>query len=323
MKKQHDTTCWIITEGMAGTENQCLGLTGALGLDPIIKKISLRFPWKQLVPSLKWGSQWAFSKDSDPLSAPWPNLLITSGRKAIPAALMIKKASHGKTKTVHIQDPRMNSKHFDLVTVPQHDPTRGENVFVTTGSLHRVTQSRLKAEASHFKGQFKGMPSPLLAIIIGGSSKAHNMSKEITQNLCAQLKSLHDQGCGLLITASRRTGVENQTILEAELGSLKNAYLWDGTGDNPYFAYLGLADYILVTEDSVSMTSEAISTGKPVYTIPLEGGGKRIDKFHNLLQSQGYTRPLATSLKTLETWEYTAPQDTKDVAVQVAALLNS
>mgnify|MGYP002713266455 CR=1 FL=1 len=93
-------------------------------------------------------------------------------------------------------------------------------------------------------------------------------------------------------------------------------------GDYPYLAYVGMADYIWVTEDSESMTSEAISTGKPVYTIPLEGGGKRIDKFHQLLQSQGFTRLLPEQLDQLEKWEYKRPQDNKDIAEHIMDLLN-
>lgn len=77
---------------------------------------------------------------------------------------------------------------------------------------------------------------------------------------------------------------------------------------------------MLVTEDSVSMTSEAISTGKPVYTIPMEGGAARVNKFHHLLQTQGYTRILPQE-GTLESWHYTPPQDTAAIAAKIQALL--
>src|SRR5690606_1910720 len=97
-------------------------------------------------------------------------------------------------------------------------------------------------------------------------------------------------------------------------------FFWDGRGDNPYFGFLGIADYIIVTEDSVSMTSEAISTGKPVYIAPLDGGAKRLNAFHRLLREQGYTRPF-TGL--LEQWSYDPPQDTKNVADRIRAQLQT
>ena len=41
--------------------------------------------------------------------------------------------------------------------------------------------------------------------------------------------------------------------------------IWDGTGANPYFAFLHHADHVLVTEDSANMAAEAASTAKPVH----------------------------------------------------------
>ena len=71
------------------------------------------------------------------------------------------------------------------------------------------------------------------------------------------------------------------------------ASIWDGTGDNPYFAYLALADAVLVTADSVSMISEAAATGKPVHVLDLDGGSAKFSRFHQLMQHAGITRPFA------------------------------
>ncbi len=136
-------TCWIVTEGLAGTENQCLGITAALGVQAVIKRVKLRTPWRQLSPWLCCGHQYALTADSDPIDPPYPDLLIASGRKSIGVALHIKKQSGGKTFLVQVQDPRINPKYFDMVVVPQHDPTRGDNVIVTTGATHRVTPEKI------------------------------------------------------------------------------------------------------------------------------------------------------------------------------------
>src|SRR5262245_41653904 len=124
-------TCWIVTEGLAGTENQCLGVAEALGIMPEIKRIRLRQPWKSFSPFLGFEQNMTFSP---PLQPPWPDLLLASGRKSIAASRYIKKASGGRTFTVQIQDPRISPSYFDLVAVPEHDPARGENVIVTAAS---------------------------------------------------------------------------------------------------------------------------------------------------------------------------------------------
>ena len=236
MTRNTELSCWILTEGIAGTENQCLGLAEALNLSPVIKRVSLRAPWKWLSPPVIYGGLNAITNASDDLSAPWPDILIASGRKSIAPAIAIKKASHNKTILIQIQDPRCSSKHFDLVALPHHDVTRGDNVIVTAGSLHRVTKEKCQAAADTFPKLSK-MPKPHIAVMIGGNSKAHKMTAKITEKLCHDLKEAQKEiGGTLLITASRRTGEANGIILKDAFENHDNAYLWDGTGDNPYFA---------------------------------------------------------------------------------------
>jgi len=306
-----DLTCWVITEGMAGTENQCLGIAESLGVTPVVKKIKLRFPWKQLTPILKYSPLYALSNDGDKLEPPWPDLILASGRKAITAGWAIKKRNPKKTFLVQIQDPRTNPALFDLVVVPQHDITRGNNVHVTTCALHLLTPEKLNNEAQKFSHKLSHLPNERIAILIGGNSKAHQLTKARTKKLITQLLEFADAGFGLMVTASRRTGNENMEILQQKLSPHPNIYFWNGDGENPYFGFLGLAHYILVTNDSVSMTSEAISTGKPVYSIELEGGASRLNNFHQLLQEQGYTRKFEGQL---EKWTYEPPNDTLGVA---------
>jgi len=70
----------------------------------------------------------------------------------------------------------------------------------------------------------------------------------------------------------------------------KAAYIWDGTGDNPYPALLGYADAVLVTEESVNMASEAASTGLPVHIFPATGVADKIARFHETLAATGASR---------------------------------
>lgn len=287
-KSNKNISCWVITEGIAGTENQCIGIAEAMGLTPTIKRVTLRFPWKQLTPYFRFFNKYAFAHESAPIKEPWPDLVISSGRKSIPAALHIKQASRGKTYIAQIQDPRCNPNLFDLVVVPSHDPTRGDNVITTIGSLNRITNEKLRNESEKFTPFFQDK-KPKLALLIGGNSKAHTLTQTTTKRLCDDIKTLSKQ-YNIMITASRRTGPENQALLKNELSNLPTIYFWDGEGVNPYFAFLAQADKILVTEDSASMISESITSGKPTYIIPLEGGGKRINKFHQEIIEKGYVK---------------------------------
>ena len=74
---------------------------------------------------------------------------------------------------------------------------------------------------------------------------------------------------------------------------------------------MALADAVVVTADSVSMVSDACSTGKPVYVAELESGSGKFDRFHAYLRDQGMTR---TFDGTLDSWTYDALCDTEYVA---------
>ena len=312
-------TVWAMSDGKPGMENQCVGVAEALGVTPTIKRIAPRFPWKHLPPQLWINALDAPGPDGDAIAPPWPDLLISTGRQTVAVALAIKTASGGRTFCVQIQNPTMGRRRFDLLAIPRHDRIKGRNVIETDGALHRVTPAKLTAEAEKFRTSLAHLPRPLVAVLIGGSNAIYRMTPEIMRTLAGNLAKLcTDYGAGLAVTASRRTGAENENILRDALQDLP-AVMWDGTGDNPYFGYLGLADAIVVTADSVSMTTEACSTGKPVYVAALEGGSPKFERFHAGLRERGITREFEGKL---ESWSYPPVNDTERVAEEIRLRLD-
>jgi mitochondrial fission protein ELM1 len=307
-------SCWVITEGIAGTENQCLGVAEALGITPVVKRIALRQPWLTLSPWLGNETEWTFSPLGDRLRAPWPDLVLASGRKSIAAARYIKRMSHGRSFTVFIQDPRISPSQFDLVAAPAHDNVRGPNVLVTTAAPNRITREKLDDAYDYFADPFEDLPSPRVAVLIGGNSNAYRMTEDITRALTAQLYRLAtDHHASLMVTTSRRTGGMNEAIIDAGLHDT-SAWIWDQETENPYLGFLAWADVILVTADSVSMISEAASTGKPVYMIPLEGGSPRISRFHQSMIDRGILRIFDG---TIENWTYEPLNDAALIADEI------
>jgi mitochondrial fission protein ELM1 len=303
---------WIVTEGMAGTENQCVGVAEALGTPPVIKKIGLREPWKSFSPYL--GLECPFTFFGDALEPPWPDLLLASGRKSIAAARYIKRKSGGKTFTVQIQDPRISPQEFDLVAVPFHDPARGENVLVTDATPNRVTREKLGLAQQNFAGLLAHLRTPRVAVLIGGTSKHHEMSGHALHKIFETLETLLGMGCSLMITASRRTGEENLAKLKKQFSGREAVFLWDGKGPNPYFGFLAFADYIFVTEDSTSMISDAGTTGKPVYILEMEGTSPRHALLLSHLGKLGITRSF---IGKLEDWSYTPLADAAKIAAEI------
>lgn len=307
-------TAWVITDGKAGMESQCVGLAEALGIEPTVKRTRLRSPWRQLSPTiLRNAPMRALSVRGNELEAPWPDLLIASGRQSVLPSLLVDRESGGRTFRIQIQDPAIDPARFDLIVVPRHDRLRGPNVIVTRGALHRVNVARLDTARVQFAPRFGSLPRPRIAVLIGGDNDVFRLTPEITAKLADDLLELSRGGATLMVTPSRRTGAGNEAILRNKLAGV-NGEFWDGRGDNPYFGYLAHADAILVTEDSVNMVSEAAATGRPVHLIGLAGGSPKFKRFRASLEVEGVVRPFNG---VIEQWSYPMVDDMAAVAAVV------
>jgi len=312
--------CWIVSDGKAGMEVQCRGLAEALGFDPVVKRIAVRWPWRWLPPLLITDPLARIDPAADSLNPPWPDLLIASGRQTVALSIAMRRQSGGRTFTIQVQNPAVDPANFDVVVAPRHDRLSGPNVVVTTGSLNLVTESRLAAAIAQFGASYAHLPHPRVAVLIGGNSKVHSLTATATQRLASQLADLaRREGAGLMVTPSRRTGESNVAILRQTLAGL-SAEIWDGTGENPYYAFLAMADSIIVTSDSVNMVSEAATTGKPVFTVDMDGGSAKFRRFHETMRAEGITRPFAG---TLAQWTYPPLRDTQHTAAEIQRRLTA
>jgi len=309
-----DKTAWVLTDDKAGMVTQAVGLAEAVGLAFEAKIIRLRAPWAWLPPRFWPGGVMGLAADSDALAPPWPDLVISCGRKAIGPAREIKRRSGGRTFQVYIQNPHIPMRAFDLIVAGAHDRLAGDNVITIQGALHRVTAERLRAAAQEFAPALADLPRPLTAVLVGGANGVYRMTPGIMADFAGRLAAFAAQtGGGLAITPSRRTGRENEAVLRDKLTG-RNAVIWNGEGANPYFGYLALADRIVVTCDSVSMVSEACATGKPVHVFDLPGGNAKFQRFHALLRDQNITRPFTGQDAH---WTYPPFDDTAKVGAEI------
>lgn len=283
-------TCWCLTDGRPGMQNQAVGLAEAMGLTPIVKRVILKTPWRIASPHITAFKRYAFSKKGDAVAPPWPDIVIATGRPSILPALHVKGQSGGRAFLVQLQDPVSLRWRFDRIVVPAHDGLSGDNVIVMQGSLHRISSEKLASEAPRWAEIFAAIPQPRISVLLGGDNSRYRFGADEARVLGEQLKALAAQGWGLLITGSRRTGEANLAVLREVLDGYP-AFISDGGGDNPYFGMLAHADAFIVTCDSVNMITEACSTGKSVHVaqLPLKRRPSERDKFarfhHNLAEN--------------------------------------
>ncbi len=285
---------WVVTDGKIGTEKQCLALAEALGLDVSVKRIAARFPWTHLPPSLWFNPINALTSDSKTIlmGEPWPAVIIAASRVAAAPVAQIKKILGAKIKIIFLQNPYLDLSCFDVVIAPKHDGLKGKNLIETMGALHNVTPERLVKEKEKWaKILPKTMPRPWVSILLGGNSRHHKMDPDTMEYYGSRLRHLAQRSeMSFLVTPSRRTPRESLTAFRRALGDCHH-FIWNELGDNPYYGFLALGDIIIVTNDSVSMLSEAASLGKPLYTFSLRGGRRRLNLFNNYLEDAGIVRP--------------------------------
>ena len=202
--------------------------------------------------------------------------MLSAGRRNEPIARWIKRQAPS-TRIVHVGRPWSSLDCFDLiVTTPQYRLPVRPNILHNETPLHRVTKERLAREAARWQERLRHLPRPFTAVVVGGSSGPYSFDHRAAERLARDASALAAKSGGsLLMTTSARTPLATLETLEQNITVPAHLFRWTkGANDNPYFAFLGLADTIVVTGDSMSMLAEACATRKPVYIFDL-GEGER------------------------------------------------
>ena len=256
-----------------------------------------------------------------PVGQEFPEILITCGQRMAGLSIAMRRLArhHGvPTRTIHIQDPRLPAHYFDVLIVPQHDPTRGPNVITCMASLNRFTMPQIADYAARLTPQWTGLPAPCVAVLLGGDNRRYRITDSMATAMAARLSDFaRSNKASLALIPSRRTPASVVNILMNQLGDSRVTI---ATADdaNPYPGILGVADAVIVTSDSVNMASEAALTGKPLMIAAWQPETGRIAAFHRAMASAGHSAPLGTKLPTARFIPLT---EMPDIVASVGALL--
>jgi len=298
---------WVLVDNRVGNANQAIELAEKLGEKFEIKYIEYNnfaklpnsllslFPIhvkKSVLVKLK-GEQ-------------IPELIISSGRRTASLALHLKKISKSVTKIIQIMRPNLDPKEFELIILPQHDSFNYTlpNIVRIIGALTDV-QGKFAKMQGEFEDRYPDI-NKFIAVIIGGSTKNYRLTLESAKLLADRLSAVSDNhSLSLFITFSRRTPESVKNYFKSNFSWPDIIYDPANEGPNPYPAILQKAEYVISTTDSISMCSEAASTGKPVYVFcPANFKLKKHNFFIQQLVDLGIVRRLETTTNYLEKYEY-------------------
>lgn len=312
---------WAVSDGRIGIEAQALGLAEAVARQRPAQITVKRLAWRPGFGRLPFTPfpHLALSADS-PIAPPWPDLWIGAGRATLPFARRLRRWSQGRTFVAQTQNPRGRLGDFDLVIPPIHDAVSGPNVLAIVGAPNRMNAEGFARDLETFGDRIAGLPRPRVAMIVGGRSKTHDLSPGRARQMASEVgEAVRAAGGALLLSFTRRTPDAARAILASSLGDLPG-WIWDGEGQNPYFAFLAAADAILVTEDSTNLATDAATTGRPIHVLSMDGGGAKFDRFHEDLRRRGIARHFTG---TFDTWDYPPLAETDRAAAEILRRLDA
>lgn len=272
---------WILSEGSPGHVSQSLGLAAAIAekVAVSIHQLETRPQFgglgRTLVRHLRMGKSGRPLTDSflrtrlaltpDPASLPKPDLIISSGGKGVFAARTLA-VRHGAPFVFLGERKPYPPQWFHTVFTPSALETASCDIRMDIIPT-KINPDLVREAAAAWTDKPAGR---LWAMLIGGPSRSHRYQPGEWEQLAADMADLARRlGIRWLVTTSRRTGREIESLLREKLAPevVADAVWWCHEPQKKLAAYLGAAERLWVTQDSVSMVTEAASTGKPVVVI--------------------------------------------------------
>jgi len=289
-KSSPQRTIMVLSDGKPGHLNQAMAVAGmvkeALGCklkarsieeEPIvkIKTVDLRFKNRFTRALLDLASLFAgrrcqgrleclkFCLDRgsfEKIRNTYADMIISCGASTVAVNIFMKYENNAKG--VVIMKPGLGrSRRFDLIILPRHDVSGkvGRNMLVTDAAPNRIVL-RDKRQETRDNG---------IGLLIGGDAKNFRLTletvKKVVENI---LKISEEMDRDIFITTSRRTSPEIESYLKDKLSNnTRCKVLIIANEKNPEDMMQKIFDsseVVIVSPESISMISEAASSGRHV-----------------------------------------------------------
>ena len=255
-------------------------------------------------------------------------ITISTGTLAAIPALLLARELEGRS--LHLMRPSLVPlRRFDLVLLPRHDVRRatGSAVLSFPFALGFTGEETLARCRETMRGRLglkgdAGMPSgPYLTVLIGGSSAHFRLQpRDLLAYLNVLVSVAEEHSWRILLSTSRRTPEEVETALKQFQREHRDSIyfaVWARLDSfNPLPAFFDLSRGVVVTEDSVSMISEAILAGHRPLLLPLQRlrRSRKVERFQHYLERRKLARRVedAEQFPRLLLEEVSQPRHTRE-----------
>lgn len=201
-------------------------------------------------------------------------LLIAAGDDAAAYNLAVAITWKVACAVIGIPD-KIGCSSFEFAIVPEYlNPPAEPNILRTVTPPNSIRTDVLKEEAAKLKEKHHPKSEKVWTVLLGGNDKHYRMTpKWLKQTMSMLIAKAELQDADIYVTTSRRTTagcVEILKQLAAENDVIRYLHIEAEDRSNPVPAFLGLADTVFCTEDSMNMISEAVTGGHRVVLLRTE-----------------------------------------------------
>ena len=282
----------------------------ALNADFSHKTIKLTFPWNYIPPKLTPILGLVLKDKINLIKDDSPDFIISCGRKSVIPSILLKK-KNPNVFTIHIQNPKVSTKNFDVIIAPEHDSLKGVNILESKGAIHYITGPEINNAKSYLNNRVNSQK--IVSLILGGPNKYYDFNLGQLIEVFNKVRSnFINKGFKIIVIPSMRTP---KLIIDLAIKEFnKDGYVANHIDKQAYLSSLALATYVVITSDSTSMISEAAISGKPIFIAHMKAkkNNYRFKKFYKLFNELGITRNLG---QKVENWSYNQLNEAERIAL--------
>ena len=249
----------------------------------------------------------------------YSDFVVSCGSSLAAANVFMSIENNAKNIIVMKPGPVVGLDKFSLAFIPRHDnPPKAKNVVATAIAPNLVDEAAMRADADRLKKRLGGISGETIGVFVGGDNPEFALTEDIINKVIDSLAGFCGKyGAEFLVTTSRRTSPQVEKALKDRLKDDPRARLLvianENNFDEAVGGILGLSKVAVVSEESVSMISEAVSSGKRVVVFSLakkRAAPAKHERTLNMLADEGYisvSAPEELAAAVEKAWDSASP----------------
>ncbi|NQT32574.1 MAG: mitochondrial fission ELM1 family protein [Candidatus Omnitrophica bacterium] len=239
--------------------------------------------------------RWALTPESyADASYRYADVIVSCGSALCGVNRILKIENFAHNLTILDPGPLMRKK-FDVIVMPRHDAAKIKGI----EKREKVVVTELAPNVVEPAGPAQGREvRPCIGVLIGGENKSYAFGEDLVRSVADGIKEGSTKtGSGYYITTSRRTPEDSERVLEEILANDPRCVGFiSGKTDKDEATVekiLTRSNVVVVSGESISMVSEAVSSGKPVLVFmpdKKQKGKTKYACFVKGLEEKGYLR---------------------------------